>query len=139
MITRIVVLALLGLTTSTPADAVYLYWRDRSVTYVPDELILIAALLGAAALLWFVVEESSSTSSNVDQLSLDLPHELREPQSIEYYDELTDRTRAVMRKLDADTELAESYIKAARARAELQDIDEPADVFGPSRHIARRR
>ena len=39
---------------------------------------------------------------------------------------MTARTRALKCKLDADTELAESYIKAARARAELDDLDNEA-------------
>ena len=60
-------------------------------------------------------------------MSLDLPDEVRDPQSVEYYDDMTERTRALKRKLDADTELAESYINASRAKAALRMTDQPGD------------
>ena len=58
---RTTALTLLGLMTSTPADAVYLYWRDRSITYVPDELFYLQLSLGGLALLWpMSLNETSS-------------------------------------------------------------------------------
>jgi hypothetical protein len=122
MIPRIIAFALLVLNSATPAGASYLYWRDGSVTYVPDEIILALLVAGAAACLWHLNEHSSG-SSIVSEMSLDLPDEVREPESVEYYDDVTERTRALKRKLDAETELAESYIRAARAKAELEDLD----------------
>jgi hypothetical protein len=127
MIPRRIVLALLSLNFATPAGASYLYWRNGSVTYLPDELMLFAVALAAAALLWLVLNENASSSS-IGQMSLDLPDEVREPESVEYYDDMTDRTRALKRKLDADTDLAQSYISAARARAELDEIAEIEDA-----------
>jgi hypothetical protein len=127
MIPRILALALLILSSASQAEAaLYLHWRDGSVTHVPDEMIMLALVIGALACLWFLfsIMEDTSSSSSVDQVSLDLPEEVRTPESVEYYDDMTERTRALKRKLDADTELAESYIGAARARAELEEIDE---------------
>jgi len=45
-------------------------------------------------------------------------------QSAEQYDGEAARFRAMSRKLDAETELADSLIKAKRTRAELDDIEE---------------
>jgi Domain of unknown function (DUF4189) len=47
--------------------------------------------------------------------------------SAEDYDREAGRFRAMSRKLDAETELAESVIKAKRTRAELEDIEQ---MFG---------
>jgi hypothetical protein len=94
-------------------------------------MLMLAVVIGAMACLWLLSSstEDTSMSSSVGQMSLDLPDEVREPESVEYYDDMTERTRALKRKLDADTELAESYIGAARARAELEKIDETEDTL----------
>lgn len=47
--------------------------------------------------------------------------------SAEHYDSEAARFRAMSRKLDAETELAENVIKAKRRQAELEDIEE---MFG---------
>ena len=122
MIGRISAFVFFVLASVSSADAAYyLYWPDGSVTCVPDEMLLLGALIGLAACFWLVdswIERASSSSS--------IPKEVREPQSVEYYQDMTERTHALKRKLDADTELAESYIKAARARAERDDLDNDA-------------
>src|SRR5262245_17739234 len=129
MIPRRIVLALLSLNITTPAGASYLHWPNGSVTHLPDGLMVLAVLGCVAATFWLLLNEDSSSSSSVARMSLDLPEEVREPESVEYYDDMTERTRALKRKLDADTELAESYLKAARARVDLEDIDEAEDAF----------
>jgi Domain of unknown function (DUF4189) len=45
-------------------------------------------------------------------------------ENAEHYDNEAARFRAMSRKLDAETELADSFIKAKRTRAELDDIEE---------------
>ena len=94
--------------------------------YLPDELLItVAAFLGLTAIACWNQSKASATSSSssVTRMSLDLPEEVQTPESVEHYDDMTARTRALKRKLDADTELAESYIKAGRAKAELEDLD----------------
>jgi hypothetical protein len=130
MITRILPVLLLVATARPPDAGYYLYWRDGSVSYLPDELIglaaLVALVVGVAVLLACI--DGATSSSGVTQMSLDLPEEIREPESVEQYEDMAARTRALKRKLDADTDLAESYIKAARTRAALDDLDEtPGD------------
>jgi hypothetical protein len=128
MIGRIIVAVPLAVAVARPASAgFYLYWQDGSVTYFPDEIVLFAGLFTVAVCLGIIyscIENgSSSSSSSIAQMDLDLPDEVREPEPVEYYNDLTARTRALKEKLDADTELAESYIKAARARAALDDLE----------------
>jgi hypothetical protein len=139
MIPRGIVLALLSLNFATPAGASYLYWPNGSVTHLPDELIILAVLISAAA--FFLSKMGNSPSSRVDRMSLDLPEEVREPESVEYYDDMTERTRALKSKLDADTELAETYINASRTRAELEEIEEIEAALGRrlSKDINARR
>ena len=144
MMRCIVALALLIATPATPAGAEYfLRWPNGLVTYLPDEMILLAVLIGALACFWLLYStvDGSSSSSSITRMSVDLPDEMRKPESVEYYDDMTERTRALKRKLDADTELAESYISASRARAELEEIDEREAALGRrlSQHINERR
>ena len=108
------------------AGGYYLYWRDGSVSYLPDGVIALAALIGLVVCIVVVAAliDGISSPSSVDQTGgLDLPDEIKKPDTVEHYEDMTARTRALKRKLDADTELAESYIKAARARAELDDLE----------------
>jgi hypothetical protein len=126
MLVRILPLILLTGVSATPADAGrYVYWRDGSVTYLPDEVVTLAVVLGLLLCIGLVFAcIAGVSSSSVTRMSLDLPEEIREPDTVKHYEEMTERTRALKRKLDADTELAESYIKAARARAALDDLDD---------------
>jgi hypothetical protein len=137
MCIRIFVIAILIIAAASPANAgFYLYWQDGSVTYLPNEIVLLAALLVAAigvGLIYSGIENASSSSSSIVQMDLDLPEEVRQPESVEYYDEMTGRTRALKEKLDADTELAESYIRSARARAALDDLEDVRRDRGTSR------
>jgi hypothetical protein len=124
---RISAIVALVMTSGSVANAAFnLYWPDDTVMYIPDEVIFVigvVALVVCLALICALIEEATSSSSSIAQMDLDLPEEVSEPESVEYYDEVTARTRALKDKLDADTELAESYIKAARARAALEDLE----------------
>jgi hypothetical protein len=109
-----------------PAAAHYYYRLDGSIGYAPDEVIAFIAVVGGLVLIIAVIAaciDEVSSSTNVGSNSLDLPEELKAPESVEQYDDMAARTRALKRKLDADTELAESYLKAARTRAALDDIE----------------
>ena len=107
------------LTSQAMAGGFWVQMTDGRI-YIPDELLTFIFVVVAAVAL------TAMSSSSVARMSRDLPEEVREPQSVEYYQEITARTRALKRKLDADTELAESYIKAARTRAERDDLDDEA-------------
>ena len=116
---RIFAIAGLVIASASPADAgFYLYEQDGSVTYFPDEIVLLAGLLGVAiclGLIYHCIENASSSSSNIAQMNLDLPEEVSEPESVEYYDDMTTRTRALKHKLDADTG-ARGKLHKGRAR-----------------------
>jgi hypothetical protein len=132
MVLRIVALVLLIGISTMPADAGrYVYWRDGSVTYLPDEVVTLAVVLGLLVCIGLVFAcIAGVTSSSVTRMSLDLPEEIREPDTVKHYEEMTERTRALKRKLDADIELAERYIKAVRAKAELDDMDKDQGASG---------
>lgn len=110
------------------------FWRQSADgwIYIPDELVIgvvVAVCLG----LLYAIPEDTSSSSSVTWTSLDPPEEIQTPESVKYYEEMIERTRALKHKLDADTELTESYIKATRARAELEDLDSEARRRGRGR------
>lgn len=118
-----IALAMIGtvlLTSQAMAGGFWVQMTDGWI-YIPDELLIAFIFVVVAA-----VALTAMSSSSVARMSRDLPEEVREPQSVEYYEHMTARTRALKRKLDADTELAESYIKAARTRAERDDLDDEA-------------
>jgi hypothetical protein len=103
------------------------FWRQSADgwIYVPDELLIvfIGAVVAAVAVIAVACSDQSKPSATFSEY---LPEEVRAPESVEYYDDMTARTRGLKRQLDADTELAESYIKARRAKAELEDLDSEA-------------
>ena len=103
------------------------FWRQSADgwIYIPDGLVivLIGAVVALAALIAIVCSDESKPSATFSEY---LPEVLQTPESVEYYEDMTARTRALKRQLDADTELAESYIKAGRAKAELEDLDSEA-------------
>jgi hypothetical protein len=103
------------------------FWLQRADgwIYVPDELLIvfIGAVVAAVAVIAVACSDQSKPSATFSEY---LPEEVRAPESVEYYDDMTARARGLKRQLDADTELAESYIKARRAKAELEDLDSEA-------------
>jgi len=67
-----------------------------------------------------------------------LPAEITTPQSVDYYSEQTARVLELKKKLDAQTALAESYIRAMRTKGELEELPE---ILGhdQAKRIARRQ
>ena len=100
--------------------------------YIPDLLIVafIGAVILAVALTAIACSDEAKPSATFSEY---LPEEVQTPESVEHYEDMTARSRALKRQLDADTELAESYIRAARTRAELEDLDSE-----PHRRARRR-
>lgn len=117
MIRLLTVAALILATTAGPASALWMEWPNGAYTYVPNELIILGAIVGLGVVLAAAFSSSSSTSSFT-------VHDPGGFDSAEHYDQEAERVRALSRKLDAETDLAESYIKAKRTRAELDDVEE---------------
>jgi len=85
-------------------------------TWSPTGLHLFFLLAGAAivGLVIVALKRSSSVETGYSDFA----------QTAQAYDDEADRFRSMSRKLDAETELADSFIKAKRTRAELDDIEE---------------
>ena len=121
------------LTSHAMAGGFWVRMADGSDTYLPDDImmLLVVLVIVICLTLGYVCPEDTS-SSCVTQI-FGPPEEIQTPEPIEHYEEMTERTRALKHKLDADIELTESYIKAARARAELEDLDSEARRRGRGR------
>jgi hypothetical protein len=107
----------------------YFQLPDGRYLVVPDGLVLLGVLVFVVIAGGLV---AGTLASKGDRESL--PDEIGSPQSSEYYDDQAARMRALKRKLDAETDLAESYINAKRTRAELDELPE---ILGHDK--ARRR
>jgi hypothetical protein len=100
-------------TVRPAAAAFWVEWPNGYDTFVSDDaifwgvIIVVAFIVGAA-----VVSDSSRKA------------QLAAMDSTEYYEDEAARYRAMSRKLDAETDLAESLIKAKRTRAELDDVEQ---------------
>jgi len=116
---RLVATALVATTiAATPAVAdFYIQKADGNYLVISDLLVLLAAALVLSGI--SALYESLTNSDDGDTDS-----EISTPEPAEYYDDQASRARALKRKLDAETELADSYINAKRTRAELDEIEE---------------
>jgi hypothetical protein len=85
------------------------------------ELLVILGVISVAVLA--IAKDAKAKSNEASNLAA----EIAEPQSVEYYEELTSRARALKRTLDAETELAESYINTMRTRGLLDELPEMLD------------
>jgi hypothetical protein len=94
-----------------PAAAFQIQMNDGSYWDIPNSFILVCAgfvvVVVAAGL-------SDWSESNSEVTAADLTQQ---------YDDEAAQYRAMSRKLDAETDLAESVIKARRTRAELDDVE----------------
>jgi hypothetical protein len=117
MMKGLIVSVFLLVVTTGPASALWIEWPNGSYTYVPNELIILAAIVALGGGL----AAAFSSSSSVASFTVHDPDGL---DSAEHYDSEAARFRALSRKLDAETDLAESVIKAKRTRAELHDVEE---------------
>jgi len=130
---RLVATALVATTiAATPAAAdFYIRKADGNYLVISDLLVLLAAVLLLAGI--YALYESLTNSDDGDDD--DIHPEISTPEPAEYYDDQASRARALKRKLDAETDLAESFINAKRTRAELYEIEE---ILGNDRAKRRR-
>jgi hypothetical protein len=97
-----------------PAAALYIDHDDGTYTYVPNGFILFCVLVFIAVVVVGMAVSASLKSGDDDANAADLARQ---------FDDEAAQYRAMSRKLDAETDLAESWIKAKRTRAELDDIE----------------
>lgn len=113
---RLLILTIVAVCSAVrPAVALVLRYTDGSYQDIPNDWIFWAVVFVVAGA--FVTSWSNSSSDSSDA-------ELHATGSAEEYEEEAARYRALSRKLDAETDLAESLIKAKRTRAELEDAEE---------------
>jgi hypothetical protein len=131
-IAKAVGLAFLALSiTATPAAAyIVIPLRDGSYLLVNELAVLV--VVGVVAAIVFAVSNFSGSSG--DEIT-----EIETPEPTEYYEDRAARARALKRKLDADTELADSFIKAARTKGELDELSEILGHDKVKRLLKRRR
>jgi hypothetical protein len=115
-------LTLAGLALATSLQSAFadfwIEWPNGSATYVTDDEFFFALLFGVAVVIVGGIAASSSSSSTASS------SELSATELAQQYDDEAAQYRAMSRKLDAETDLAESVIKAKRTRAELDDIED---------------
>jgi hypothetical protein len=89
----------------------------------PDEFLVLAVLSCLAVIvLGFLDDETPSPPTHIaDQ---QLPAEIASPREPTYYKEQTARLSELRQKLEAETALAEQYLKAARTMGELDELPE---------------
>jgi hypothetical protein len=120
MIARMILIAVVAtLTNITPAAAkgLFIYWPDGSVSYLPHEnVVMIMAFIvsGVVLIIKAIVEATGTTTT----------YEVSAPQTAQSYHDEADRIRAMARKIDAEAQLAESYINAMRTRGQLEELPE---------------
>jgi hypothetical protein len=121
MITRIVALAIFTTVIGVRPASAYLEidWADGSATYVADGFVWLCIFTVIVAVAAFIGALSPSEASRGDVADA--------TDSAEYFDSEAARFRAMSRKLDAETDLAENLIKARRTREELGEIEQ---LFG---------
>jgi hypothetical protein len=119
-------LALSFTMTVTPAYAyayayTYIELGNGRYLQLPDRPVLLALLLvlGAGALLVALFQLVTYPRTYYQ-----VPQQVIYPDTAEHYEKEAARLRALKHKLDAETELTESYIKAERAKAEAQELSE---------------
>jgi hypothetical protein len=115
----LLVLAAAAAASSPVAADFYLQLPNGNYLFIPD-LFVVAVALSIVLSIIYAVTHSGGSASVGD----DLPTELSTPESADYYEDQASRARALKRKLDAETDLAESFINAKRTRAELDEIEE---------------
>jgi hypothetical protein len=108
----------LSVVTVESAHADYwINWPNGQSTYVTDAGFFF--FMGFAILVLIIVGVATSLSEGSTSDS-----SLSAVEQAQQYDDEAAQYRAMSRKLDAETDLAESLIKAKRTRAELDDVEE---------------
>ena len=93
-------------------------WPNGQSTYVTDDAFFVGLVVVVVAFLVLCGLLGSSSGGDTSGSSLSATD-----QAQQYEDEAA-QYRAMSRKLDAETDLADSLIKAKRTRAELDDVEE---------------
>jgi hypothetical protein len=110
---------LLSVVMPAPAFAdFWIDWPNGRSSYVTDDAFFVGLVVVVIALVALSGLFSSSSGGGTSGSSLSATD-----QAQQYEDEAV-QYRAMSRKLDAETDLAESFIKAKRTRAELDDVEE---------------
>ena len=105
-------------------DFLIIEYANGTYKAIPIVVVLLAALIFIGLLAVCAVVIEADSKARQARYVAHLPAEIKSPQSTDFYREQTERTRALKAKLDADTDLAESYIKAIRTQGELEEIPE---------------
>ncbi len=117
MVTRILAFAaVIPMMAVKPAAAVWITYQDGTQSYIPNGAVFLFVLLTLCFGIILAMVNSGGSVSSTDDAN--------ESGSAEFYDSEAARFRAMSRKLDAETDLAENLIKAKRTRAELEEIAE---------------
>jgi hypothetical protein len=124
-------IGLIAAAVPTPAAAdFYIRMIDGRYLIIPDMFVVAVAIAILLAVIFTISNAAWNTTAGGD-----LPEEISTPEPAEYYEDQAARARALKRKLDAETELAESFINAKRTRAELDEIEE---ILGHDKAKRRR-
>ena len=115
----ITITSLLSAVTLQSARAdFWIDWPNGRSSYVTDNAFFVGLVVVVVAFVALSGLISSSSGGGTSGSSLSATD-----QAQQYEDEAV-QYRAMSRKLDAETDLAESFIKAKRTRAELDDVEE---------------
>ncbi len=106
----------------TPASA-YIENERGDGAFVVYLIVMLPFLMAALAY-GAALSSRPRSYTTVTLPTVTLPKEISTPETVEYYEEHTARARALKSKLDAETELAESYINAMRTKGELDELSE---------------
>lgn len=131
MVNRIALLAVMTVYGAIPAAAreYTVRWADGSPR---EKTVIFLIILAVLCFVIFAVVLVSTSSSPVGSFGGRYP--LGAPtQPVEYYEDQAARYRAIKRELDAQIDLAESYINARRTRAELEDLPDALQNDGGKR------
>jgi hypothetical protein len=102
-----------------PAHAdFWIDWPNGQSSYVTDDAFFVGLVIVVVAFLALCGLFSSSSGGGTSGSSLSAADQAQQ------HDDEAAQYRAISRKLDAETDLADSLIKAKRTRAELDDVEE---------------
>ena len=91
----------------------------------PDPRVVLMFVVAAAVIavaIAFCEQSGSSANSPGADTTNNLPAEIANPQSVDYYQDQTARVDAYMQFLDAEAESARRYIEMMRLKAEAAEI-----------------
>ena len=91
----------------------------------PEPALLFVTLIvsGIAFIICCMLASDESSDTPPSYCMSNLPAEIANPQSVEYYDDQVARVRACTQLLDAEAEHARRYIEANRLKAEAAEIE----------------